>query len=141
MKDKVGEVMRGLSRYFAHGLKRAIPTRLKIGFMLFTGSFMIFMLRSNFSIIIIAMTDTFRWTNYEQNLLLSAYFCGYVGPNLIAGMLAERFGGRILIFTVLLLSSIVTAFSPLTASSSFSFFFCARLILGVCGVRSRFGCR
>jgi ACS family sodium-dependent inorganic phosphate cotransporter len=102
--------------------------------MLFTGSFMIFMLRSNFSIIIIAMKDTYRWSNYEQNLLLGAYFCGYVGPNLIAGMLAERFGGKILIFLVFLLSSIVTALSPLTASSNFYYLFAARLVLGICGV-------
>lgn len=104
--------------------------------MLFSGSFMIFMLRSNFSIIIIAMKDTYRWSNYEQNLLLSAYFCGYVGPNLIAGMLAERFGGRILIFVVFLLSSIITALSPFTASDDFNHLFWARVMLGVCGVSS-----
>lgn len=127
-------MLRSLTKLIPHALKRTIPTRLKIGFMLFSGSFMIFMLRSNFSIIIIAMKDTYRWSNYEQNLLLSAYFCGYVGPNLIAGMLAERFGGKILIFVVFLLSSIITALSPLTASDNFEYMFWARLLLGVCGV-------
>lgn len=129
-------MLRGLSWLIPHAIKRTIPTRFKIGVMLFSGSFMIFMLRSNFSIIIIAMKDTYRWSNYEQNLLLSAYFCGYVGPNLIAGMLAERFGGRILIFVVFLLSSIITALSPFTASDDFNHLFWARVMLGVCGVSS-----
>jgi MFS transporter, ACS family, solute carrier family 17 (sodium-dependent inorganic phosphate cotransporter), other len=80
------------------------------------------------------MTDTFKWTNYEQNLLLGAYFCGYVGPNLIAGIIVERFGGKMLVFFVFLFSSIITALSPLTASDNFHYLFIARLLLGVCGV-------
>lgn len=134
---KISDMMlRSLSKIVPHNLKRTVSTRFKIGVMLFTGSFMIFMLRSNFSIIIIAMNDTYRWTNYEQNLLLSAYFCGYVGPNLIGGMMAERFGGRILVFFVFLLSAIITALSPLAASVNFNYLFCARLALGACGVRT-----
>lgn len=126
-------MMRNLSKILC---KRSFPTRLKIGVMLFMGSFMIFMLRSNFSIIILAMTETFHWTNYEQNLLLSAYFCGYVGPNLIAGLVAERFGGRIVIFTVFLLSSVITALAPLSTSNNFNFLFLTRVTLGICGVRN-----
>lgn len=126
--------MRSFTKFFMHAFKRVIPTRLKIGFMLFTGSFMTFMLRSNFSIIILSMAERFQWTNYEQNLLLSAYFCGYVGPNLIAGTMAERYGGRRIIFLVFLLSSFITAVSPFSANSSFKFLFFTRLALGVCGV-------
>lgn len=128
-------MLRSLARSFVCKFRRTIPTRLKIGIMLFVGSFMSFMLRSNFSIIIIGMAETYRWTNYEQNLLLGAYFCGYIGPNLIAGILAERFGGRRIIFLVFMLSSIITASSPLTASENFQYLFCARLALGICGVR------
>ncbi|CRL07878.1 CLUMA_CG020970, isoform A [Clunio marinus] len=79
------------------------------------------------------MAKTYQWTNYEQNLLLSAYFCGYVGPNLIAGVVAERFGGRFLIFTVFFLSSIITVLSPFTASRNINHLFCARFLLGICG--------
>jgi MFS transporter, ACS family, solute carrier family 17 (sodium-dependent inorganic phosphate cotransporter), other len=80
------------------------------------------------------MEDTFQWTNYEQNLLLGAYFCGYVGPNLIAGMVVDRFGGRKLNFFVFFLSAFVTGFSPMTASTNFYYLFTARLLLGFCGV-------
>lgn len=93
------------------------------------------MLRSNFSIIILAMNNSFHWSNSEQQMLLGAYFCGYIGPNLIAGTMAERFGGRIIIFLVFMLSSVVTAMSPFMADNCFQFLFISRLALGVCGVR------
>lgn len=130
--------MRSLSKFYVVNnlYKRTFPIRANIGIMLFVGSFMTFMLRSNFSIIIIAMNEKYKWSNYQQNLLLSAYFCGYVGPNLIAGFLAERYGGRTIAFLIFLLSSIITALSPCTANISFEFLFISRLALGICAVRS-----
>lgn len=128
-------------------IKHKIPTRFYIGIMLFIGSFTSFMLRSNFSIILLSMTkqnsvsghenDLFKWTNHEQNVLLSAYFFGYVFPNLIGGMAAERFGGRIVGSLVFILSAVLTFLSPLTASDNSSYLFFARLLLGVFGVSRR----
>lgn len=129
--------MRSLSKFCLSRLfHKTPPIRIKIGVMLFIGSFMTFMLRSNFSIIILAMNQEYQWSNYEQNLLLSAYFCGYVGPNLIAGILVERFGGRIIAFLIFLVSSLITALSPYTAGISFELLFASRLALGCCAVRS-----
>lgn len=106
--------------------------------MLFAGSFMIYMLRANFSIILLAMTEDYQWSSYEQNLLLSAYFCGYIAPNLIAGVIAERFGGRIVIFLIFLVSSVITALVPYLTSSDFTYLFLSRLALGFCGVSEHF---
>lgn len=112
-----------------------LPTRLKIGIMMFFGSCVSYMLRSNFSIILIAMTKSeFKWSNHDQNLLLSGYFFGYLWPNLCGGLVADKYGGKIVIFFVLFLSSIITALSPLTASDNFWFLFVARLVLGLLGV-------
>jgi len=124
--------------------------------MLFMASFVSYMLRVNFSIIIIAMTkkispnvtignfsenenehhdDSFNWSKTDQGLLLSAYFYGYIFPNLLGGMLAGQFGGRKVIFTGMFLSSLVTGLSPFAASDNFIFMFASRFILGVLGVR------
>lgn len=110
------------------------------------------MLRVNFSIIIIAMTksvspnvtmmgnssdvvdDHFNWSKKEEGLLLSAYFYGYIFPNLLGGFLAERFGGRIVIFIGLFSSALITGLSPFAANDNFMFMFASRLILGVMGV-------
>jgi MFS family permease len=78
--------------------------------------------------------DDFKWSNHDQNLLLSGYFYGYLLPNLCGGFVAERYGGKIVIFLVLFLSSITTALSPLTANDNFWYLFVARVILGFLGV-------
>lgn len=124
--------------------------------MLFMASFVSYMLRVNFSIIIIAMTSTnatekfignlseigsvgvddrFNWSKKDQGLLLAAYFYGYIFPNLLGGFLSEKFGGRKVIFLGLFLSSIITGLTPFTANDNFVFTFAARLLLGILGVR------
>lgn len=122
--------------------------------MLFMASFVSYMLRVNFSIIIISMTastekfignltqngtdiitdDKFNWSKKDQGLLLSAYFYGYIFPNLLGGFLSEKFGGRKVIFVGMFLSAIVTGLSPFAANDNFIFMFAARLVLGVLGV-------
>lgn len=142
-------------------LAARVPVRLNVGIMLFMASFASYMLRVNFSIIIIAMTksagknvtdtlaelsgesdvhDTFNWSKTDQGLLLSAYFYGYIFPNLLGGMLSEKFGGMKVIFTTMLLSAIVTGLSPLAANDNFAFMFAARLTLGIMGVSERTKC-
>jgi MFS transporter, ACS family, solute carrier family 17 (sodium-dependent inorganic phosphate cotransporter), other len=129
-----------------------IPVRLNVGVMLFMASFTSYMLRVNFSIIIIAMTkpaenvtaignfsddgnfDHFDWSKKEQGLLLSAYFYGYIFPNLLGGVLSQKFGGRIVIFIAMFLSAIITGLSPLAASDNFIFMFGSRVVLGIMGV-------
>lgn len=133
-----------------------IPVRFNVGVMLFMASFISYMLRVNFSIIIIAMTSTnatekiignitkigsdavaddqFNWSKKDQGLLLSAYFYGYIFPNLLGGFLSERFGGRKVIFIGMFLSAIVTGLSPFAANDNFVFMFASRLVLGLLGV-------
>lgn len=107
-------------------------------------SFVSYMLRVNFSIIIIKMSsnsnatdtsvhedeETFDWDKKSQGLLLSAYFYGYIFPNLLGGTLAEIYGARKLIFIAMFLSAVVTSLSPFAASDNFVFMFIMRLILG-----------
>lgn len=129
--------------------------RFNVGLMLFMASFTSYMLRVNFSLIIIAMSkpsggqnataamessaliegdDMFNWSKSDQGLLLSAYFYGYIFPNLLGGFLSERFGGMKVIFTAMLLSAVITGLSPFAANDNFAFMFAARLTLGVMGV-------
>lgn len=112
-------------------------------------SFVSYMLRVNFSIIIIKMTtsnttsdlstasellfndDTFHWDKKAQGLLLSSYFYGYIFPNLLGGSLAEIYGGRKVIFAAMFLSAVITAISPFAAHDNFIYMFIMRLVLGI----------
>lgn len=75
--------------------------------------------------------DTFEWDKKSQGLLLSAYFYGYIFPNLLGGSLAEIYGARKVIFIAMFLSSVVTSLSPFAASDNFIFMFIMRMILGI----------
>ncbi|KAG5677919.1 hypothetical protein PVAND_007635 [Polypedilum vanderplanki] len=145
-----------------------IPARFNIGIMLFMASFVSYMLRVNFSIIIIKMsadtnatthqstfinnsqlpafnesTDIYKkhhiedehyaWDKKDQGLLLSAYFYGYIFPNLLGGSLADLYGGRKVIFITIFLSAFITSISPFTADNNFIYMFIMRFILGLLG--------
>ncbi|XP_031630275.1 sialin-like [Contarinia nasturtii] len=129
------------------------PTRLSIAFMLFATSFVGYVVRVNLSIIIIGMVRTqpienqtelqnikydmpdygprYNWTISQQYLLLSAFFYGLMGTQLIGGFLNQLLGPRFVIGACLGLSAIATAFIPL-AAELFSFWavFGVRLFLG-----------
>ncbi|KAL7050318.1 hypothetical protein ACKWTF_004034 [Chironomus riparius] len=77
--------------------------------------------------------DQFNWDKKAQGLLLSAYFYGYLFPNLIGGSLAEMYGGRKVVFFTMLISSIITALSPFAAHNNFIFMFIMRFVLGLMG--------
>ncbi len=74
--------------------------------------------------------DIFDWDKKAQGLLLSAYFYGYIFPNLLGGILAEIYGARKVIFIAMLSSSIVTLLSPFAAHDNFLYMFIMRLVLG-----------
>lgn len=75
--------------------------------------------------------DQFDWDKKAQGLLLSAYFYGYIFPNLLGGSLAEMYGGRKVVFITMIISSLITAISPLTAHDNFMYMFIMRLVLGL----------
>lgn len=82
------------------------------------------------------MSEKFNWSKTDQGLLLSAYFYGYIFPNLFGGFLAQKFGGRIVIFLTMFLSAIITAISAFEVhiEESFIFIFTLRVLLGIFGV-------
>lgn len=135
-----------------------IPTRLNVGVMMFTGCFIAYMLRVNLSINILAMVEPqtlplhlnsttdfttkpdvpdygprYNWTAKQESFLMGAYFWGYLVTSLPAGIMAERFGGRTVVGYALLLSSFLTALSPISADLGFIPFYIIRLAIGISG--------
>jgi ACS family sodium-dependent inorganic phosphate cotransporter len=77
--------------------------------------------------------EHYAWDKKDQGLLLSAYFYGYIFPNLLGGSLSDLYGGRKVIFITMLLSALITAVSPFTADNNFIYMFIMRLLLGLMG--------
>lgn len=76
----------------------------------------------------------YSWSKKDQSWVLGGYFYGYLTTSLLAGTLAERFGGRHTVGIAMLLSSFFTGIEPFFASDNFLPTFIIRFIIGVFGV-------
>ncbi|XP_030851353.1 sialin isoform X1 [Strongylocentrotus purpuratus] len=73
----------------------------------------------------------FNWSSHTQGLLLAAFFIGYTLGNIPAGWLADKLGGKWIIFGGACGSAILNALGPLAARSSVGLFFATRFLAGI----------
>ncbi|XP_078491658.1 sialin-like [Ciona intestinalis] len=137
---------------------RYIKARYVLAFMGFLGMFNVYSLRTNLSVAIVAMVNSssesegnasnvcpdrgqstsetansngiFDWNSADQGLLLGCYFYGYIVSNVPGAWLARRYGIRLVLGIAMLLSSVITLFTPLAARASFDLFVAMRVMLG-----------
>lgn len=109
-----------------------IPTRLKVAVLLFMSCFVMYMLRVNISLIIIAMMQdgSIKWTKKDQSLVIGSYFYGYLSTSLIASIIIQKFSSKDLIGLSIFFSGIITGLSVYTIQQSIVPFFMARFTLG-----------
>lgn len=65
-----------------------------------------------------AVIGEFEWDKNTQGMILGAFFWGYLGSQVLGGMLASRFGGKRVIVATILGSSLLTLASPISARTS-----------------------
>ncbi|KAM3956042.1 putative inorganic phosphate cotransporter [Aphomia sociella] len=88
--------------------------------MLFFALLLAYSMRANMSMAIVAMTDinsedTFDWSLSVQSMLLSSFFWGYIVLQVPGGVLASRFGGKVLILICIGVNSVITILTPTAA--------------------------
>ncbi|XP_060656912.1 putative inorganic phosphate cotransporter [Drosophila nasuta] len=104
-------------------------------FMLFCALTVAFGMRVNLSVAIVAMAEDpeYKWSETTNSLILSSFLWGYVFPQIPAGPLARRFGGKVTILTGLTICSILTVLTPLCIKMGGWKLLCAvRLLMGLC---------
>lgn len=72
----------------------------------------------------------FDWNKDVKGLILSAFFWGYLGSQVLGGMAASRFGGRRIIVATILGSSLMTLASPVAARTSPYLLAALRVLIG-----------
>uniref|UniRef100_A0A0N4ZLK6 MFS domain-containing protein n=1 Tax=Parastrongyloides trichosuri TaxID=131310 RepID=A0A0N4ZLK6_PARTI len=77
-----------------------------------------------------ASDGPFVWDKLQQGSALGSFFYGYLCSQIIGGMLAQRFGGKIVIGVAVLVSSFLTIFTPSTAQISLTALIIVRAVLG-----------
>ncbi|EYB80939.1 hypothetical protein Y032_0396g672 [Ancylostoma ceylanicum] len=110
---------------------RLIPsTRFALAVILFFGCIVTYSLRTNLSFAIVCMvvenkttdeqkvTGEFEWSKALQGQILGAFFWGYILTQVLGGYLAAHFGGKLVILTTTLVSSLLTLASPLAARTN-----------------------
>ncbi|XP_050326861.1 putative inorganic phosphate cotransporter [Bactrocera neohumeralis] len=110
--------------------------------LIFFGLCVAFMQRVNLSVAIVAMMDRnstnpdfpeYSWSEQTKSLLLSSFFWGYFLTQIPGGQLAQRFGGKKMLFFSVGVSAFLALFTPYSAQLGDWQFICAlRFLQGFC---------
>ena len=87
--------------------------------------------RVNISVAAVAMKEHFGWSQTQKGTVLAAFYLGYLLWMFVAGLMADRFGGRRLLGYSVLAWSILTLLTPAAAALSIPVLIAARIGLGV----------
>ncbi|KAG7212844.1 hypothetical protein KM043_002201 [Ampulex compressa] len=144
-------------------VKEGIPRRGILGAMMFLACMFSYVIRTNLSIIIVAMVNTtskngtrgaachaeemssnvttqimdygerYEWNQHIQGLLLSGYFYGVLPASVPAGMLAEKYGGSKVVAFATLIPAVLNLLMPWAAGVHYGFVFVLRFLMGFFG--------
>lgn len=107
------------------------PAAYTVVLLCFAAAFISYIDRSNISVAAIAMKDEFRWSETDKGLVLSSFFVGYMLLQLVAGVLANRYGGKLLLGVAVVWWSAFTVLTPAAAYVSLGALIAARIALGL----------
>ncbi|KAL8592937.1 hypothetical protein ACOMHN_050764 [Nucella lapillus] len=123
-----------------------IPKRYVVAFLAFLGFANIYALRVNLSVAIVSMTTNrtrvvngtvetlppeYPWSTHLQGQVLASFFYGYILSQLPGGFLANRFGGKYFFGGGVLLTAILTLFTPVFTTWSIYLLISARVCEGL----------
>jgi len=75
---------------------------------------------------------TFNWDSQTQGYILGAFFYGYTVTQIISGMIADKFGGKLLMLFGLSWFSLLTLLTPIvTVVGGFGALFTVRVLEGM----------
>ena len=98
-----------------------IPARFQLIIMCFFAVVICYMDRVNISVTILEMVKEFGLNEKQKGWVLSSVYLGYVISMSIGGILADKYGGKIVLGWGLLLWSIFTMLTPFFAHHGFFF--------------------
>lgn len=91
--------------------------------------------RSNISVAILEMAKQFKWDEAYQGTILSAFFLGYAGTQLLGGTLADRYGGKTVLAAGVITWSLFTFLTPEAAAGGSITLISCRVAMGLGEVR------
>lgn len=107
------------------------PRRYTLLALCFAAMFLCYIDRVNLSVAILAMQQTFGWSETVKGAVLSSFFVGYLIFQVPSGYLANRYGGRLVLGIAVLWWSLFTILTPVTAFVGLPLLLAARVALGL----------
>ena len=107
------------------------PRRYTVLGLSFCAVFICYMDRINISVAIIPMADDYGWSPSLQGLVLSSFFFGYLLTQVAGGALADRFGGKLVLASGVLIWSLFTFLTPFAAAAGFAVLIACRIAMGL----------
>ena len=125
----IGSVAR--SRVNAAAVLTHWPRRYVVVALTFLGCVIAYTDRVNISVAAVAMKEHFGWSQTQKGFVLAAFFVGYLLFMFVAGLLANRFGGKRVVGYSVFAWSIFTLLTPSAAIFSVVVLILARIGMGI----------
>jgi MFS transporter, ACS family, solute carrier family 17 (sodium-dependent inorganic phosphate cotransporter), other len=109
----------------------AWPRRYTVAILFALATALCYVDRVNISIAIIPLARDKGYDAAARGLILSAFFWGYLWPQMPGGWIADRLGGKRVLAVGVALWSLATFCTPVAARLSFGLLLFTRVILGV----------
>ncbi|WOH38857.1 MFS transporter [Thalassotalea fonticola] len=93
--------------------------------------FICFIDRVNISVAILPMQTEFGWSDTVKGMVLASFFIGYMLMQIVGGVLASKFGGKIVLGSAVIFWSIFTMLTPILAMASLPMLILGRILLGL----------
>ena len=107
------------------------PRRYVVVALTFLGCIIAYTDRVNISVAAIAMKEHLGWSQTQKGFILAAFFVGYLLFMFVAGLLANRVGGKRVFGYSVLAWSIFTLLTPPAATLSIAVLISVRIAMGV----------
>lgn len=107
------------------------PRRYTVVLLSFLAIFVCYIDRVNISVAIIPMADQLGWDPKTEGTVLSSFFIGYLLLQVVGGRLADRFGGKVVLGTGVLLWSLFTLLTPPAAHLGLGVLIAVRVLMGM----------
>ncbi|CAH8287604.1 unnamed protein product [Eruca vesicaria subsp. sativa] len=107
------------------------PRRWVIVLLCFASFLLCNMDRVNMSIAILPMSQQYNWNSATVGLIQSSFFWGYLLTQILGGIWADKFGGKVVLGFGVVWWSIATVMTPIAAKLGLPFLLVVRAFMGI----------
>ncbi|XP_022757377.1 ascorbate transporter, chloroplastic-like isoform X2 [Durio zibethinus] len=107
------------------------PKRWVIVLLCFAAFLLCNMDRVNMSIAILPMSKEFNWNSATVGLIQSSFFWGYLLTQILGGIWADKFGGKLVLGFGVIWWSVATILTPIAARIGLPFLLIMRAFMGI----------